>query len=669
MSRKIFQWIGLKQKALIALVGLGVASNLVYLSVRYQDSFYAFVALISLTITTLLLIERFSTYQLSIPYSSAKIILENISSVAARFVKLFGLKRKASKHKRIYKFYKDRVLIFLFLGQITFFFILMFFYLPASPNNSVDTILSAPLLLSQSSKAFFIQRHLIFWIVIAVWATLVIKTSRKLTGLKTDVRNRLLSIIFGLTYLFSSVAISIFVSLLTVAVANRIEIKTIERALASAATSSNYRFYTKVEEILEQLSLQNTLPRIIGNETDASRAIILSIIQENQFRSEFYKRNITPLLLNTYPPQIQIKHDLVYLPNNTLIVTQINKDTFQLITPNLSRKIVQQQLEPRYIKEEPKTSILSKQEYIVYRDKQIDEQVAEVDGYIAEVQRAINLARSAIAEAKNKIAVNKNGLETSIAERDGNYQYCMTQASKKYCYTYYGYTYCYPSSYTEDYCNQQKAQWDSIIQGFEQNIRDWETTLSSAQNQIAKLQETHNLFKSYREIVESQRDTILYELGIFEPPNSVKVVLENVDTQSLADFFATATHEYLHYTSYISEGRVLPRFFEEGLTEYFSRKSIVGQLKQSSNIGYPIVVKIISQMVEDIGEDKFIDIYFNKDDKLLITLLNERYGKLFYEDSQYYFSVIPLLPVNEALKLANNIMFNIGGAEIEESDL
>src|SRR3989344_2958924 len=106
-----------------------------------------------------------------------------------------------------------------------------------------------------------------------------------------------------------------------------------------------------------------------------------------------------------------------------------------------------------------------------------------------------------------------------------------------------------------------------IINGYYENIYDWEQALNVDQANLAEYQKAKDILVRYRDLVETQKDTTPYELGLFEEPSTIKVVLESTSDTALADYLAVLAHEYLHYTSYVSEERSLPQFFEEGLTE------------------------------------------------------------------------------------------------------
>ena len=167
----------------------------------------------------------------------------------------------------------------------------------------------------------------------------------------------------------------------------------------------------------------------------------------------------------------------------------------------------------------------------------------------------------------------------------------------------------------------------------------------------------------------ASKDDIPYELGVFAPPNNIKIAIDSTDTETLADYFGTVIHEYYHYTSYISSEKSLPTFFEEGLTEYFARKAVKDDMGIETNEGYPLIVKVIERMMDKIPEKDFQNIYFTKDNDLLVTTLDNAFGKNFSKDNELYFEYISYIPSKDALEITNKLLDKIGATEITEDDL
>jgi len=177
-------------------------------------------------------------------------------------------------------------------------------------------------------------------------------------------------------------------------------------------------------------------------------------------------------------------------------------------------------------------------------------------------------------------------------------------------------------------------------------------------------------FKSQRRRGENLAENIHRELGLFEPPNKIKIVIDTEKGKNMPtidDYFEAFSHEYLHYASFISSERSFKSsFFEEGLTEYFARASVKDTLSINSNYGYPLHVAIIDQMLKLIPESEMTEIYFGKDDEGLRQAMNRVYGDDFYEDNLVLFDDLQYASnFEDALKYANMIMKRIGGKKLE----
>jgi hypothetical protein len=161
------------------------------------------------------------------------------------------------------------------------------------------------------------------------------------------------------------------------------------------------------------------------------------------------------------------------------------------------------------------------------------------------------------------------------------------------------------------------------------------------------------------------------ELGVFEPKDKIKIAFATTSSHAIADYLETVAHEYLHYTSYISQAkRFSDSFFEEGLTEYFARNIIQKELQTTTNLGYPVQVKIITEMTKRIPESDFMDSYFTKDDAELIYMVDRAYGDGFYENNQILFETLQYTSdPKQMLQLANTIMKKIDGQRLTEKDL
>ncbi|QQG43375.1 MAG: hypothetical protein HYW45_04260 [Candidatus Daviesbacteria bacterium] len=440
-------------------------------------------------------------------------------------------------------------------------------------------------------------------------------------------------------------------------------IDSISSKLNNSNDAKSLKIIADDKEVLDALKKASGMPKIIGNSDKLNETILLAVISDQSNRSSFYKQILLPSAISDKKVNLKTPSDVFLLPDGSLVIRELKKDTIESISPTLGRLMVRGYFDPKYIKEEPQILVMGRQEYLKFREDQINEQLAEIGKYITNAQSLINSTYANINEDKQKIESNKTGLSNSVTSKESDYNNCKTAGYTSY---YFGTFYRY---YTDSECDARRAQWDQIIAGFQKNITDWEQSLKIDQYNLGEYQKTKDLLVKYRDLVATQKDNAPGELGIFESPDKIKVVLESTSDKAIADYFAIVVHEYLHYSSYVSEERSLPQFFEEGLTEYYSRQIVTDQIKTETSIGYPTIVPIIKKIAQDLPKDELERIYFTKDEKTLIGLLNQKYGDSFYKDSEYYFQIIPFLSGPDALEIVNNILFKIGGPKLTEQDL
>ncbi len=439
------------------------------------------------------------------------------------------------------------------------------------------------------------------------------------------------------------------------------DISNISAKLSNVKDARSLNILSNDKEIIESLRKTSYMPKIVGNDDQMAKIIILSLLNRNV--SSFYNRVTLPSAISAKKIDLKLPGDILLLPNGTLVIKELNKSSIESMSPVLGRLMVKKYFDSKYIKEEPQIQVMGRQEYLKFREDQINEQLAEISKYVANTQSLINTTYGNISQDKQKITANQSGLSQATSSRESDYQYCKTAGYSSYYFnTFYRY-------YSDSECESQRQKWDAIIVGFQKNITDWEESLRIDQYNLSEYQKTKDLLTKYRDLIATQKENSPGELGLFESPNKIKVVLESTSDKAIADYFAIVTHEYLHYTSYVSEERTLPQFFEEGLTEHYSRQIIYDQTGTKTNIGYPTIVPIIKKIAKDIPREELERVYFTKDSKLLIALLNQKYGTNFYRDSEYYFNIIPYLNPSDALELVNNIMFKIGGSKLTENEL
>lgn len=525
------------------------------------------------------------------------------------------------------------------------------FFLPSFENSKFGL-----LMYYVQIGQYLIQHWIIFLILLFIFSFIsqISVNKKKRFSVKLNTSNFLA--------LISSIFSSYIISLLLILVVSTVHVLLI--GAVSTVNPGLVSITTNIDQIKEKIKSRSDIPTIIGSDND-SRVLIVEHSKLFVELSQFYKKNVLPVLPKFMFGIIKNPSSPIFLYQDYLVIKIIDKDAIQKISPLISKKIVQKYFDTKYIRDEPNVNVISRQDYLKYRDDQFNKQLAKIQLAIDEIRKQIRSVNSKISEAKSNISTLQSYIVQNTGYRDDEYNKCVSAT-----YTYYGYYSNYTYRLNSDaYCNSLRNTRDAQNAGYQDSINQNSQNLKYYQSQASGLNESFSDLDNYMSLIEQSKSSTPYELGLFEPTDSVKVVLESTSNKAVGDYFATLTHEYLHYTSYVSEERSLPQFFEEGLTEYLSRNAIKDSLKINTNLGYPLITKIIEVLAGKIDKNILSQIYFTKDLNLLTSTLDNVYGKNFYKDSESFFTLIPYLPSEQALKFANNIMYRIDGPKLTEEVL
>lgn len=432
--------------------------------------------------------------------------------------------------------------------------------------------------------------------------------------------------------------------------------------IKSNPNSSNILY--NIESITKKIHQFDNPPKIIQTtQNDIGKEVIKHYINKNTL-SNFYTQDV----LNKIPDYAVVRLDLpksnLVLTDNVLFVNELNKDDLQKISPRIAYLLVKKYFSPRYIKNDPVIEVLVRQDYLKYREEQINDQLKTIGDYIGKVQQAIDYQYTIISDDKIQIALNQGYLASSQQDKDEDYNWCLSRGY----YDYFSGNYI--KSYSQDYCKSfASAKWDPLINQYKANFSGLNQQLQNDQSSLSYILNIKDLLDNRRIIIANQKNITPQELGIFHNQSKIKIALDWANSESIYNYLETLAHEYLHFTSYVSDKSTLPRAFEEGLTEYYARQIIKNELNRNIYLGYPVLVKVIQQMQARLPQKQLEDIYFNKDQSSLVALLNNTYGDKFYEKHDIDFAILPLLPNKDALDIANKIMNEIGGKQISEADL
>jgi hypothetical protein len=635
-------------RLLLYIVALGVVGFLVWLGISYKDSFYYILASLILLFSLGTLIRKEKLPQLAMP----KVDLNFKDKKAWKNIKSFKMSSltKSLSGLRLLKG-KELLLLVQFIILTVILTLVIVYWLPSVPEKSfISSFIKSSMMFATKKNVFVVA------LTIAIFAYNLFVNIKfvKKVFIKKLLNSLFSTFVFLTITIFTSLALT-FLSILLFG--NSL-------IIASGVAPNLLGIHTDKNDIRQNIDKNDENFILVGITQTPAKTFIINYPYLGK-KGGYFTNNF----LTTYPNFLLVGSSTInrsaYLIKNTIVIKELDKDIFQTFAPTLIKKLVKKDLSPRYIKDEPDVQIISRQDYLKYREDQINKEVEEIAGYIAEAKKVLGSIGYNIQVAKNNISTLQGYIALNTQYRDEEWNNCITAT-----YTYYGwysnYTY---RRYSDAYCQSQRAQRDQKNAEYQSEITTNQKNLSYYQSQYNELKGYLDQFQNYKAFIESTKDLTPYELGLFEPEKSIKVVLDSVGDKDISNFLETLTHEYIHYTSYVSEERTLPQFFEEGLTEFLARKVVNEQLHKDTNLGYPVIVKVINGMSKKISIQQFEDIYFNKSADQLESLLDSAYGKNFYKDTQLYFALIPYSPPDEALKFANNIMYKIGEPNLEEKDL
>lgn len=249
----------------------------------------------------------------------------------------------------------------------------------------------------------------------------------------------------------------------------------------------------------------------------------------------------------------------------------------------------------------------------------------------------------------------------------------LTQESKQYDACLSTGTYSsgvFQPTYSKSDCQKILDVWSGTLDTLSKDENALNAQKQKDQQLLKDYEYYKDFFSAQQTLIGLTSTNIPSELGVFTPPDSIKIVVNSKSSHSIGDYFETLAHEYLHYASYTAGKRLDSSFFEEGLTEYFARQTIQDTLQVDTNIGYPVAVKILSDLTNRIPESDLADIYFSKDQAGLEKTLDLTYGDTFYKETITLFESLQYTSdPQQVLQIANTILKKIDAQPLTEKDL
>jgi len=465
-------------------------------------------------------------------------------------------------------------------------------------------------------------------------------------------------IFFYLTQVFSIFLIGIFLSYLLLLFVAFLQLNIF--SIMVNINPHSLGILTDRNIIVKTLKTNNKPPQIIASDNDQYKEL-QAITTATTGISNFYGSSILPSIPSFFVLPIK-KIGSSVLIDQTLIISEVNQEDLQTYSPLVGYLFLKSYFPDRAIKAFPKVYVMDEKEYQKYRTIDFAKKVADVKSQLDQTNQSVATLSAAIQNDNSQIAYNKNFVTSGYLKRDKQYNSCIALGNYRSNVFYH--------TNSKDYCQSQVSALDNAIQKASSDLDTWNKQLSDDQNNLAMSKLYVTFFKAQVNLGDILKSNIPHELGAFDPPDTIKILINTTSSHAIADYFETVVHEYLHYVSYNDKKSFTASFFEEGLTEYFARMAIQNDLNASTNLGYPVYVKIISEITKIVPESELADIYFSKDELGLRTSLDRVYGDNFFANNLITFETLQYTSdTTQILKLANTIMAKIGAKPLKESDI
>jgi hypothetical protein len=426
--------------------------------------------------------------------------------------------------------------------------------------------------------------------------------------------------------------------------------------------SSSLGLVTDSRQIAGNILKNSSPPRIVASDPNGHE-LIKAVAAASTGQDNYYGKNVIPLIPDFLVLKIPDGNSSLAMIDANLIVRRINPDDLAAISPALAYKLVQEQFPKIPVKSTAVVSILSDEKYREFRLAEMDRKSAKIASEAAELTEATTQLTADLNTRNRLLSQSKTHLENIYNQRETAHSQCL--AAGRYLNG------VFQKTNSEADCLAEYNSWADRVKLAMDEISKIQLSIGADENQLAQTHTTLKFIQAQSSVLKVLENNIPNEYGSFQPEESIGIAFVPDSSHRIADYFGTLIHEYLHYASFTSEDRILSdAFFEEGLTEYFSRQIIARHFDVKSNIGYPAITKIISQLAKRIPESELAEIYFTKNQPQLEAVLGRVYGDGFYKQNRLLFiSLQYATQPDQIVNYANLLMEKIGGPALNSADV
>ncbi len=399
-----------------------------------------------------------------------------------------------------------------------------------------------------------------------------------------------------------------------------------------------------LSEIYKKISNQKNLPVII-EDFPKEQAILATLHIKKDKKESLYKAAVIPYQL-AYSPELaqqkeKIQFQILFFPDNTLIVQSFNNEIIEKLIPVFAEKLVKSEFNKqiKQIATLPIVNVPNEKEYLVIRKQEEEKRKNELLTYITNIKNNMSLSQSAFSK-------NEANIKDVNAEYDRYKAYGEDWARN--CKRDFGDEKCREGEQTIS------SNLTNLLNYKEENIqanKDIQINIQLAQSYLYTAQKSYEDFLNKPSIPEN-------EGGVFVPPNTIHLKYFPLQKMLFSCYLITGVHEYLHFFSYATSNsnNVLPVFIDEGITDYLAlvvNDSFLKKQTQCLGSGYPNEIEIIKTIIKITSEDKLQDIYFSKDENELENYIDNYFSKGMYEEVKNKGNLLDVYRSNDALAQVN----------------
>src|SRR5690348_8560258 len=188
---------------------------------------------------------------------------------------------------------------------------------------------------------------------------------------------------------------------------------------------------------------------------------------------------------------------------------------------------------------------MGEKEYQEFRANNFKKGLVQVNRELKKYEQLEASTSGSLQVDKNQLSYLKNRVAQSTSDRDSQYKRCLADGK-----------------YTLVYCKNLLSHWEDLTSA-NQQILDLDKKVASDQGKLKEYEQYQTFYSALVKSLGLIKGTVSNELGVFLPPNSIKIAFSASNTHAAADYFETLVHEYLHYASYVSENKKLSDVFFE----------------------------------------------------------------------------------------------------------